>query len=517
MQTSRCAVKAWKVINHHGLNSPVTNLSLAKGKLTKKPFTHDEGANKVETANNINGAAFSTAVLTSLEEVKRHILNKKYLSHEAFDPHPAKQQVKNEASPTSNEISGKQSELGPPPIFSDWSEKEQEIEEQACGFSWDSEAEDDQFWGYTWDNDPQIKRSNFVESNYVDSAYRIEKDAENSRLLKQFKLLNELGRGSFGCVWKAYDTIDQQEYAVKIIPMFTGVSEEVLHEPRLHALLSPHPNICRYMGVWKESFTPTLRQTVWKGNFMTQSDDDSYLDTSLSQPNSEIPKEVLIIQMELFEMNLKEYLKKRKAVDPIVSLRIFHDVLAGVGQLHRKEYTLLHRDIKPANVFLKISMEDEFQKASIGDFGLATELQYGIGGVGTVTYAAPEQKNGLRPYNEKADIYPLGLILFELFNGPWTTECERRMELNNVQHTGSSNSFRLRWQNIANLVDRALSKVPEDRPAVEEIYDVICDELARRDVEKEDDKRDRLSLLREIKLLKKLLAESGVQKAPLEK
>jgi len=513
MQTSRCAVKAWKVINHHGLNSPVTNLSLAKGKLAKKPLTQDEGANHVETANNINGAAFPTAVVTSLEEVKRHILNKQYLSHEAFDPQPAKQQVISEASPTSNEVSGKQSEFGPLPILSE----EQEIKEQAFGFSWDSEAEEDQFWGYTWDNDPQIKRSNFVESNYVDSAYRIEKDAENSRLLKQFKLLYELGRGSFGCVWKVYDTIDQQEYAVKIIPMFIGISEEVMHEPRLHALLSPHPNICRYMGVWKESFTPTLRQTVWKGNFMTPPDDDSYLDSPLSQPKSEIPKEVLIIQMELFEMNLKEYLNKREAVDPIVSLRIFHDVLAGVGQLHRKEHTILHRDIKPANVFLKISMEDEFQKASIGDFGLATEQQYGIGGVGTVTYAAPEQKNGLLPYNEKADIYSLGLILFELFNGPWTTECERILELNNVQHTGSSNSFRIRWQNIANLVDRALSTVPEDRPAVEEIYDIICDELAERYVEEDDHKRDRLSLLREIKLLKKLLAESSVQKAPLEK
>jgi len=510
MQTSRCAVKAWKVINHHGLNSPVTNLSLAKGKLAKKPFTPDEGANQVETGNNINGAAFPTAVVTSLEEVKRHILNKQYLSHETFDPHPAKQQVINETSPTSN--SGKQSELCPPPIFSDWSEKEQEIEEQVFEVAWDSEAEEDQFWECTWDNDPQIKRSNFVESNYVDSAYRIEKDAENSRLLKQFKMLYELGRGAFGCVWKVYDTIDQQEYAVKIIPLYTGISEEVLHEPRLHALLSPHPNICRYMGVWKESFTPTLRQTVWKGNFMTHPDNDSYLDTSLSQPKSEIPKEVLIIQMELFEMNLKEYLKNRNTVDPIVSLRIFRDVLAGVGQLHRKEYTILHRDIKPANVFLKISKEDEFQKASIGDFGLATELQYGFGGVGTVTYAAPEQKNGLRPYNEKADIYPLGLILFELFNGPWTTESERRMELSNVQHTGSSNSFRLQWQNIASLVDRALSKVPEDRPAVEEIYDIICDELAQRDLEEDDHKRDRLSLLREIKLLKKLLAE----KAPLE-
>ena len=94
---------------------------------------------------------------------------------------------------------------------------------------------------------------------------------------------------------------------------------------------------------------------------MAEPETDSYLDSSTS-PKLEIPEEVLIIQMELFEMNLKQYLKERNVVDPIISLRIFHDVLAGVGQLHRKEHTVLHRDIKPANVFLKISIEEKFEK-----------------------------------------------------------------------------------------------------------------------------------------------------------
>jgi len=518
MQTSRCAVKAWKVINHglnsSGLNSSVTNLSLANGKLAQKPFTQDEGANHVEPANNINGAAFPTAVVTSLEEVKRHMQNKQYLTHKAFDPNPSHQQVIKEASSTVDEFPVKRCKLDPPPVFTDWSQKEQEVEDQACGFAWESDEEEDEMWGFAWENDTQIKRSNFVESQYVDSAYRIEKDAENSRLLKQFKLLFELGRGAFGCVWKVYDTIDQQEYAVKIIPMFSGISDDVLHEPMLHASLSPHPNICRYMSVWKESFTPTLRQAVWKGNFMTEPNVDSYLDSSPSPKAGEIPDEVLIIQMELFEMNLQQYLKERTVVDPVISLRIFRDVLAGVGQLHRKKHTVLHRDIKPANVFLKLSSEEKFEKASIGDFGLSTELPYGIGGVGTVTYAAPEQIDGTRPYNEKADIYPLGLILFELLNGPWTTQCERRMELNYVQQSGSPNAFRVMWPNIASLVDRAVSSLPEQRPSVEEMYDLICDELAQHDIEEDDEKRDRLSLLREIKLLKKLLAETKMKKAP---
>merc|ERR550517_360558 len=158
----------------------------------------------------------------------------------------------------------------------------------------------------------------------------------------------------------------------------------------------------------------------------------------------EIPEQVLIIQMELFEMNLQDYLKERSVVDQVESLRIFHDILAGVAHLHRNEPTILHRDIKPANVFLKMKFSDEekVEKASIGDFGLSTDLPYVTEGVGTLTYAAPEQKDGSRPYNEKADVYSLGIILFELFSDPWTTECERRMELRNLKEGRTSKYFK---------------------------------------------------------------------------
>jgi len=500
-------VKAWKVINH-GLGNSLTNLSLVNGKLTQNSFQQDEGLHQVDQAKNINGGVFSPAIVASFGEVKRQIQKNQHVNHKTFDHNPSLERVVKEACLSQEEFPVKRCKIDPPPVLSDWSTKKQEIEHQACGIVCESDGDDDnENWGYAWEN-AQCDSHIPARSSFVDSANRIEKDAENSRLLKQFKLLYELGKGAFGCVWKVYDTIDQQEYAVKIIPLSSKVSDTALLEPQLHARLFPHPNICRYMSVWNEPFTPTLRQAVWRGSLIVASETDSYLDSSPASP-MEIPEQVLIIQMELFEMNLQEYLKERNVVDQVESLRIFHDILAGVAHLHRNEPTILHRDIKPSNVFLKMKISDEekVEKASIGDFGLSTDLPCVTEGVGTLTYAAPEQKDGSTPYNEKADIYSLGIILFELFNDPWTTECERRMELRNFKEGWTSKYFKKKWPNIAILADRAVFRLPEQRPSVEEMFDDISDELAKRvGVEMDDDKKDRLSLLREVKILKKLLA-----------
>jgi len=282
-----------------------------------------------------------------------------------------------------------------------------------------------------------------------------------------------------------------------------------LQEPQLHAKLSPHPNICRYMSAWKESFSPILRQAVCNGSLMVDSESDSYLGSSPSSPG-QIPDQVLMIQMELFDMNLQEYLRERNVVDHDESLRIFHDILAGVGHLHRMENTIFHRDIKPSNIFLKMqrSHVDKVVKAVIGDFGLSTDIPLLSEGVGTYTYAAPEQKDGSMTYNEKADVYSLGIILFELFSSGWTTECERKMELRRVREDGTPTCFKQKYPNIDRLVERAVSKLPERRPSVEEMFDYFSNEIAQHDkMGIVDHKKDRLSLLREVRVLKSLLAE----------
>merc|ERR1719285_246959 len=146
-------------------------------------------------------------------------------------------------------------------------------------------------------------------------------------------------------------------------------------------------------------------------------------------------KEIMVLQLELYETNLQTFLNRMTSAsrDEITSLTIFRDILKGLAELHRGNQGFLHRDLKPSNIFLKISSDGHIIKASVGDFGLSTPINNGIGEVGTSTYAAPEQKAGAQKYNEKADIYSLGLILFELFHSAWTTKMERTLDLGEVK------------------------------------------------------------------------------------
>jgi len=334
-----------------------------------------------------------------------------------------------------------------------------------------------------------------ISQNCLTNSGREDK-VERSRLLTQFELIAELGSGAFGLVLKVLDRIDQQQYALKIVPLTGDMDDFAMREPRVHARLTPHPNLCRYIGVWREKMTQTIHEAILKISSVS-----SILDAA---------DEVIIIQQELFDMNLKKYLKHvTPDVDEVTSWRIFLDMLSGVAQLHRGPDVIMHRDLKPSNVFLKLSNNGRILKASIGDFGLSTET--GTGDVGTPTYGAPEQTAGQERYNEKVDVWSLGLILFELFHPPWTTEMERSRDISEVKKGRIPDSVRVRFPMVADLIKSCVAIQSWERPTVTDLYDIVSEQLTEYNGESEvivdDHERDRLSLLGEVRMLRNILVE----------
>lgn len=118
------------------------------------------------------------------------------------------------------------------------------------------------------------------------------------------------------------------------------------------------------------------------------------------------------------ESNLRAYLREHHGED---ELPVFIALALGVGYAH--DNGVIHRDLKPENILL-FGDEHGQLRPTVSDFGLGKEIeretpsltQVNIG-MGTYQYAAPEQCRDAKSVNERADIYTLGKILYELLTG----------------------------------------------------------------------------------------------------
>ena len=198
-------------------------------------------------------------------------------------------------------------------------------------------------------------------------------------MLDRYLLLERLGAGGFGVVWRAHDQVLQREVAVKRIWLGAGDVERATREAHASARLS-HPAIVALYEAYTQGEAFYLISELVQGQTLAR----------------------LIAQDELDDEEI---------------------VAVGLALLDALEHAhgrgVVHRDIKPQNVLVPDAGGDP--AAKLTDFGGASiageDALTRTGDVlGTLAYMAPEQSEGLDA-GEEADLYSLALVLYEALSG----------------------------------------------------------------------------------------------------
>ncbi|KAJ5689097.1 Serine/threonine-protein kinase GCN2 [Penicillium macrosclerotiorum] len=189
----------------------------------------------------------------------------------------------------------------------------------------------------------------------------------------------------------------------------------------------------------------------------------------------------LYIQMEYCEKHTLRDLIKNGLYDDIDrSWRLFRQILDGLSHIH--SHGIIHRDLKPDNIFIDVA-----NNPRIGDFGLATSGQFTTAvrspaaadfegnftrSLGTTYYVAPEMKSGFSGhYNEKVDMYSLGVIFFEMCH-PLPTGMERDQTLRAIReknHTLPATFQQSEKAVQGQIIESLLSHTPSERPTASEL------------------------------------------------
>lgn len=127
-------------------------------------------------------------------------------------------------------------------------------------------------------------------------------------------------------------------------------------------------------------------------------------------------------------MALDKLLKKQTVLPPPVAMLILQDACYGLKSAHSKD--IIHRDIKPGNIL--ISKRGEIKLADFGIASDASDRENGItvsgSSLGTPAYMSPEQFEDSSKVDERADIYSLGIMLYEMVTGTKPYPGEFNME-----------------------------------------------------------------------------------------
>ena len=198
---------------------------------------------------------------------------------------------------------------------------------------------------------------------------------------RRFEIIEEIGKGGMGTVYKAYDNKIREVVALKLLKPEIASDLEVIERFRNEIKLArqvSHRHVCRMYDLGEEWLSIYISMEYVAGE------------------------------------DLKSFIRRSGHLNEAKAVGLAKQIAEGLAEAHR--IGVVHRDLKPQNVMI-----DKDGNAKIMDFGIARSLHTkGVTGtgviIGTPEYMAPEQAEG-RDIDHRVDIYALGAILFEMVTG----------------------------------------------------------------------------------------------------
>ena len=218
--------------------------------------------------------------------------------------------------------------------------------------------------------------------------------AQGQVIAKRYRLDVELGHGGMGVVWAATHLVTRRRVAMKFVSgpvnLRTDLRRRFLREAQAASAVN-HPNVVEVLDVF------------------------------------ELDNETPVMVMELLSgETLRDRLTRDKKLPLAQAASILLPVIAAVGSAHA--LGIVHRDLKPENIFL-VQVTGRGEGVKVLDFGIAkliglesegaeTDPITGTGSMlGTPCYMAPEQTLGEKNIDHRADIWSLGVVLYECLTG----------------------------------------------------------------------------------------------------
>ncbi len=272
--------------------------------------------------------------------------------------------------------------------------------------------------------------------------------------ISHYRILEKLGGGGMGVVYKAEDSRLGRHVALKFLPDKLADDRQPLErfqrEARAASALN-HPNICAIHDIGEHENRPFIVMEMLEGQTLKYRIEDKPLDTD-----------------EVLELGIQ--------------------MVGALDAAHTK--SIVHRDIKPANIFITT-----LGQAKVLDFGLAKSITAADSDgvtqdltesgalIGTVDYMSPEQAIG-QPLDHRTDIFSFGVVLYEMATGrhPFRGSSPTDTLASIIKQTPTSLARYAQDApgELGRIIEKTLAKAPDERYQTARGLNVDLRQLKRR-------------------------------------